>query len=216
MDPGRSAAELTLAVALAMWVSAANGPAGLQLALADGQAEPQPAPKPDDFDLLPPEATPDPAEVARQKDLEGRLVLRRKMLRLHQIGGFATLGGLAVTAVLGELNYLDKYGGGGDRGTWYQAHRWTALTTSAVFAGTAALAIFAPSPLEKPVRLDTATLHKVAMGVASAGMVAQIVLGFWTASKEGKLAQRDFALAHQVVGFTTLAATAAGFAVLTF
>jgi hypothetical protein len=37
-----------------------------------------------------------------------------------------------------------------------------------------------------------------------------------TAGKEGRVAQRDFALAHQIVGYTTLAATAAGFLVLTF
>ena len=44
--------------------------------------------------------------------------------------------------------------------------------------------IFAPVPIEKPVRLDTATLHKIFMGVASAGMATQIVLGIVTASKD--------------------------------
>ena len=70
--------------------------------------------------------------------------------------------------------------------------------------------------LRPPARLDTAMLHKIAMGVATAGMVTQIALGFVTASKEGTVAQRDYALAHQIIGFTTFAATATGFAVLTF
>ena len=47
-------------------------------------------------------------------------------------------------------------------------------------------------------------------------MVAQIALGFVTAGKGGSVSQRDYALAHQIVGYTTFAATAVGFAVLTF
>jgi hypothetical protein len=187
----------------------------LALAISLAQAAP-PQPPPEDFDLLPKEAAPDPAAVARQKELESKLALRRRMLQLHQLGGFVTLGGLALTAVLGQLNYNDKYGGGGDTGKYYQWHRWTAVTTATVFAGTAALAVFAPSPLPKPVRLDTVTLHKIALFTASAGMVTQIVLGIVTASKEGKISQRDFALAHQIVGYTTVVASFAGFTVLAF
>jgi hypothetical protein len=59
-------------------------------------------------------------------------------------------------------------------------------------------------------------LHKIAMAVATAGMVAQVVLGPITGSKEGQLSQRDFALAHQIIGYTTLVATYTGFLVLTF
>ena len=118
--------------------------------------------------------------------------------------------------MFGQLNYNDKYGGGGDTGRWYDWHKYSALTSAALFAATGALAVFAPSPLEKPARLDTAMLHKISMGVATAGMVAQIVLGFVTASKGGSVSQRDYALAHQVVGYTTFAATAVGFGVLTF
>src|SRR5262249_43581593 len=120
------------------------------------------------------------------------------------------------TVVLGQLNYSDKYGGGGDTGKYYMWHRWVAISSATIFAGTAALAVFAPSPIAKQVRLDTATLHKISMSVASAGMIAPIVLGCVTASKEGQPVQRDFALAHQIIGYTTLAATATGFAVLTF
>jgi hypothetical protein len=179
------------------------------------QAAPPQSP-PDYFDLLPREAAPDPAAVARQKDLERTLGLRRKMLQAHQLGGFLTMGGLGLTTVLGQLNYNDKYGGGGDSGRFYEWHRWTAIVTSVIFAGTGALAVLAPSPIDEPVRLDTATLHKIAMATATAGMAAQIILGIVTASREGHISQRDFALAHQIVGYTTLVATAAGFTVLTF
>ena len=117
---------------------------------------------------------------------------------------------------LGQINYLDKYGGGGDTGRWMTPHTIAALTATGVFAATGLLAILAPSPLEKPLRVDTATLHKIAMAVATAGMVTQIVLGPIIGSKEGQLSQRDFALAHQIVGYTTLIATYTGFLVLTF
>jgi hypothetical protein len=66
------------------------------------------------------------------------------------------------------------------------------------------------------MRLDTVMLHRISMGVATAGMVTQIILGIVTASKGGEVSQRDYALAHQIVGYTTFAATAVGFAVLTF
>jgi hypothetical protein len=59
-------------------------------------------------------------------------------------------------------------------------------------------------------------LHRIAMIVATAGMVTQIVLGPIIGSQEGQLSQRDFALAHQIVGYTTLLATYTGFLVLTF
>jgi hypothetical protein len=178
------------------------------------EARPQPAPE--DIELLPAPATPDAETLARQHQVDRELRTRRQMLQLHQLGGMLTLASLGATVIFGELNYIDKYGGGGDTGRWYEWHRFSAFTAAALFAGTGILAVFAPSPLEKPRRLDTAMLHRIAMGVATAGMVTQIVLGFVTASKEGSISQRDFALAHQIVGFATFGATAVGFGVLTF
>ena len=51
---------------------------------------------------------------------------------------------------------------------------------------------------------------------AAAGMVAQIVMGIVTANSEGARTQRNLALAHLIVGYTTVAATFTGFTVLTF
>jgi hypothetical protein len=176
----------------------------------------RPPSQPGDIDLLPPQAAPDAATAARQQEVERQLHRRRQMLQLHQLGGMLTLASLGATVVFGELNYIDKYGGGGDTGRWSAWHIGSVYAATAIFAATGALAILAPSPIEKPARLDTAMLHKIAMGVATAGMVTQILLGIVTASKEGSVSQRDFALAHQIVGFTTFGATAAGFGVLTF
>lgn len=188
----------------------------LQGAPSEQPSSPPPSAQPGDIDLLPPQAAPDAATAARQRELEGQLHRRRQMLQLHQLGGMLTLASLGATVVFGELNYIDKYGGGGDTGRWSAWHKGSAYTAAAIFAATGALAVLAPSPLEKRSRLDTAMLHKIAMGVATAGMVAQIVLGIATAGKEGSVSQRDFALAHQIVGFTTFGATAVGFGVLTF
>jgi len=202
---------------------AGSSPAAEKAPAAPAEAIAQAQPGDNDFDLLPKEKAPDAAVLAREDRVTRQLALRRKMLVLHQLGGFATLAGLAATVVIGQLNYADKYGGGSDTGRYLKLHQYTALSTSAVFAATGLLAVFAPSPTEKPLRLDTGTLHKVSMGVATAGMIAEIVLGIWTASKEstGKnpdlaLTQRNLARAHQVIGYTTLVATAAGFTVFAF
>jgi hypothetical protein len=227
MDPRRRTEELmrTLVSAAACAVLALSAPALAQQPPQEPPAEkPPPAtPAPDaatrgdqDFDLLAPEKPPDEATKERDRRLMRDLARRRTMLQLHQLGGYATMATVTAAVVLGQINYLDKYGGGGDTGRWITPHAIAAFTAAGVFTATGLLAVLAPSPLEKPLRIDTATLHKIAMAVATAGIVAQVVLGPITASKEGQLSQRDFALAHQIVGYTTLVATYTGFLVLTF
>lgn len=209
----------------------AGGPAlNLRLAAPEGGAgqeksPPQPpaaqsaptlATQGDDLDLLPPEKPPDADAVRRQAELTDALAHRRSLLRLHQVGGIALLASMATTVVVGQLNYADKYGGGGDTGKYRTTHKVLAYGTSGIFAATGLLALLAPAPFDKPLRLDTATLHKMSMLVATAGMVSQVALGIITSRREGQVSQRDFALAHQIIGYTTFAATAAGFVVLTF
>ena len=123
---------------------------------------------------------------------------------------------MGATTVLGQLDYSDKYGGGGDTGKWLLAHRVASYGTAGIFTAAGLLALFAPTPFERGTHLDTATLHKTCMAVATAGMIAQVALGIATAHSEGRLDQRDLALAHQLIGYTTLAATTAGFLMLTF
>jgi hypothetical protein len=199
------------------------GAAGAQSSPPSPRAAPPAATAPQEIDLLPPEKLPDAAALARQKEINDQIRRRRFMLQAHQLGGFATLGSLAVAVTLGQLDYLDKYAGGGDSGRWITPHAVASYTAVAVFTGTALLAVFAPNPTEKPLRLDTATLHKIAMSIAALGYASQIVLGILTARSEGaqaspaaRLRQRDFALAHQIIGYGTFVAAAGGFLVLTF
>jgi hypothetical protein len=185
-------------------------------------AAPRAATTPEETELLPPEKPPDAATLARQKEINDQIRRRRSLLQMHQAAGFATLTSLALAVTLGQLNYLDKYAGGGDSGRWIVPHRVASYSAAGIFAGTALLAVLAPNPTEKPLRLDTATLHKAAMGIATLGYVSEIVLGILAARSENaqtpaaRLRQRDYALAHQIIGYTTLAATAGGFLVLTF
>jgi hypothetical protein len=202
------------ALRLALLVSIAAGSAAAQEKTP--AAPPDKPHQDDDFDLLPREKPPDAAALARQADLSRSLSRRREFLEVHQLGGFATIATMAATVVVGQLNYADKYGGGGDTGKYRTAHQILAYGTSGIFAATGILALLAPSPFEKPLRMDTATLHKLSMIVATAGLASQVILGIITSRSEGKISQRDFALAHQIIGYTTLAATTAGFLVLTF
>src|SRR3954452_1753070 len=210
--PTPSLLSLREAAALAQATPPAQGGAAQQ----QPASKPETQPSDDDFNLLAPEKKPDAAALAAQARIQSETRRRRTMLQLHQIGGFATLATMTSTVVLLLLNYMDKYGGGGDFGTYKTAHSISAYTTAAVFTATGLLAFLAPNPFEKPLRVDTATMHKASMIVATAGMATQIILGIATAGKEGTVAQRDLALAHQIVSYASLVATLGAFLVLTF
>lgn len=198
-----------LLAALAAWpgLAAAAEPAPA--------APPAPAAAPSlDFDLLAPAPAAPPAiDPAFERQVERR----RTMLRLHQGLGLATLGALAATTVVGQLQFDDRFRGGGDTGRWRTPHRVLAGTTAALFTTTALLGVLAPEPYAKrPAGLDTATVHKVSMGVATAGLVTQIALGLASRRQAGSLRERDLAAAHQVVGYATLGAMTAGALTLFF
>jgi hypothetical protein len=166
------------------------------------------------FDLFGDKEKKSPLDEAREKDriakLEQKVKMRRALLKWHQALGFVTLGVLAATDVIGTLNYADKYGGGDDTGKYYNAHLGLAISASAVFATTGILALSAPNPYPKPIKLDAALVHKVSMALAAACFAAQIIMGPVTAAREGKLDQRDLALAHLVVGYGAFAFMGAG------
>ncbi|OJT19506.1 hypothetical protein BO221_34575 [Archangium sp. Cb G35] len=168
-----------------------------------------------DFDLLEPSPA---AEAPRLVDpeLEKAIATRRTMLTVHQGLGLATLTTLAATIVVGQLHFDDRYRGGGDTGRYSGWHRGLVIASSTLFVGTGVLGLFAPTPFKKELRLDTITLHKVFVSLATAGMLTQVVLGLVTASREGQLSQVNLATAHQVVGYATLGAVGAGALMIVF
>lgn len=168
-----------------------------------------------DFDLLEPSEA---AEAPRLVDpaLEKAIAQRRTMLSIHQTLGLATLTTLAATVVVGQLHFNDRYRGGGDTGRFDGWHTGLVIGSTSLFAGTGLLGLLAPTPFKKELRLDTITLHKIFVSLATAGMLTQVVLGIVTGNNEGQLSQVNLARAHQVVGYATMGALGAGALMIVF
>ncbi len=203
--PESTPAEVTPAPAKAAEVPA--GPSAAAPAVQDREA-----PKANlDFDAFGDSDKPKPDAAQAQAQLQKSLKIerqskrRRNMLLAHQTLGFATLAGLLATCVVGQLNYYDKYQSGDFTGRYQDAHLYLSATTSVLFTTTGLLALLAPNPYPKPLKFDTVMVHRVAMAMATAGMVTQIILGSLTATTQvGKLDQPTLALAHVVTGYATL------------
>jgi len=157
-----------------------------------------------DFDLLGDEGKVaiDPDAVEIQKAMNRR----RALLTAHQVTGFALSGLMIGTMVTGQLNYSDKFGGP-NTNRYLTAHAVSSISTEAVFAVAGVLALFAPTPIKQPKgsSWSRADVHRYGMLGATGGMVAEAVLGFYTASREGYVNQSGVAAAHLAVGYTTLA-----------
>jgi ABC-type uncharacterized transport system YnjBCD permease subunit len=167
-----------------------------------------------DFELTPsrretPEAQ---RERGRRADELARKVKKRRLLlRLHQGFGFAALGVLAATLIVGQLNYHDRFDRDGEYTSAYMApHLGLAVGSAVLFTTTGLLALVAPEPYEKPLKLDAALAHKVFMAAATVTMALELILGPISASREGHLDQRDFAAAHLAIGYATFAFMGAG------
>ncbi|MCP3104135.1 hypothetical protein LZ198_35225 [Myxococcus sp. K15C18031901] len=168
-----------------------------------------------DFDLLEPAESAAAAQV--DPELQARIDRRRTMLKLHQGLGFALAAGIATTTVIGQLQFNDSFRGGGDDRNLLGLHRGFAIGTSAVFASVGLLGLLAPKPFDKEkTEWDTISYHKLFMALATAGMVAQIILGVMATDRFGRLSETDMATAHQVVGYATLGAVTAGVVSLFF
>lgn len=168
-----------------------------------------------DFDLLEPAPPADVAQVV-DPELERRIARRRTLLQLHQGLGVAMAAGLTTTVVLGQLQFNDSFRGGGDTRELMPWHRGFALGTTALFATVGLLGALAPTAYEKEPRWDTVRFHKLFMVLATVGMLTQVVLGYEAANNHGNLTEVRLATAHQVVGYVTLGAVAAGMVSLAF
>jgi len=152
-----------------------------------------------DLDLLLATPTPRP----RDRAFEERVQRRRTLLSVHQAAGLATWALMASTVVVGQLNYNDLYGGGGYTQRYRETHVALAGATTASFAFTGILALAAPKPYRRPLKFDTALVHKVAMGLTTLGFLGQVTLGYLT-HNPGTMDQRKLARAHQALGYATL------------
>jgi hypothetical protein len=183
--------------------------------VAPEEAKPAPAGErlelpPLGFDLLGAPALP-PAPVDDEK-----MRWRRRFLQWHQGVGLGVFGLTLATTVVGQLNYSDRFAGGPSTGKYMGAHKVLSYGTLIAFTGDGALALFAPRPFERKGGFDRVDLHKISMAVATAGMVAQGVIGVMTRQREGYLNQERYARVHLVIGYATLAAVATGVGALVF
>ena len=166
-----------------------------------------PAPGKMDFDLFKDDPAP-AAAPAMDPKLGLEIERRRSMLETHQILGLTTLGVMAATCVLGQLDYNDMYGSGhAGSGNYLWPKRVGAYATTGLFISTAVFSVFAPVPFEKHSEgLDRITIHKIAVIGASLGMAAQMGLGIVAARSADAGHQREsMAQAHMIVGWSTLA-----------
>ncbi len=167
-----------------------------------------------DFDLLPQKAQVTEEEAAT---VEHKIKTRRAMLQWHQGFGIATAALMAGTVVTGQLNYSDRFGGGGSSGQYEAWHDTLEAATVVSFATAGLLAVLTPSPFEhKSDGVDTVTVHKWSMLVATLGMGAEVPLGIWTVTREGYVNQGTLALTHLIVGYVTAAALTVGATALFF
>ena len=168
-----------------------------------------------DFDLLG-EAKTANAPLASPA-IEQAVGIRRTMLTIHQSVGMGLVGLMATTMITGQLNYLDRFGGGASTARYESSHKFFATATLATFAGAGLLAFFTPVPIErKSEGIDRAWLHKAGMIGATAGMIAEGTLGILTARHEGLADQAGLARAHLAIGYTTLACMTLGVGALVF
>ncbi len=182
-------------------------------AVASDSAAQDAAPRADplDFDLLSdPPVAPRATEVAKT---EREVKRRRMMLTWHQGFGIGTLASMTTTVLLGALNMHDLYDRGGRRsGHYLWPHRISAYSTTVAFIGTASLSLFAPEPFEiEHQGFDAGVVHRLAVSVASAGMLTQLGLGFVVARRAAAgdaSGLYKLARAHQIVGYVTLGALA--------
>ncbi|MBS2022455.1 MAG: hypothetical protein JST92_08600 [Deltaproteobacteria bacterium] len=164
-----------------------------------------------DFDLLGAGSVEAPSEAVQEK-----LGQRRIMLTAHQTIGIGLVALTAGSILTGQFNYNDKFGGA-NTGKWELAHEITTVASLTTFAAAGLLAWLAPVPIEKKTEgIDRVTIHKWSMLAATGGMVAQGVLGFYTASREGYVNQSSMASAHLVIGYATFAAMALAVGALVF
>jgi hypothetical protein len=207
---------MLVAITVAALVGALPPPDDAPLKLVLGADVPPAADAPSatfDFDLIP-EHKQTPDDLLKANQIEHALHVRRTLLSLHQIFGITTVGLLVATVVLGQASYYDKFSGQ-NTGKFEVWHDYLEASATLGFATTGLLAAFAPVPFPKKAN-GTILIHKIAMITASAGFLAEIILGVVTVSLEGNKNQLTLAEAHLVTGYSILAATTVGVGVLFF
>ena len=135
----------------------------------------------------------------RQRELK----LRRNMLGIHQILGFATLGGMIAQGFVGAKLYKDP--------KYKDTHEMLAAGVNISYFTTASLALFAPPKMLKDSKgLSSIKLHKYLGVIHLSSMIATNILA-GPASSDAK-----YKPYHRAFAYTAFGAFAASMIVITF
>jgi hypothetical protein len=136
----------------------------------------------------------------RQQELK----LRRNMLGVHQVLGFATLAGMVAQGVIGSKLYNEDY-------DLLQTHRQLASVVNITYFSTAGLSLFAPPKmLDERKGISSIKIHKALAYIHLSGMIATNIL----ANSIDK--NPDLRSLHRAAAFTTFGAYAASMIVIKF
>jgi len=149
-------------------------------------------------------------ELTRESRIK-ELQLRRTMLSIHQIGGFASLGLMLATCYYGQ-RIID--GGVEGRRNYESTKNALVTATIATYSLTALLSILSPPPLIRRDEFSTTTLHKTLAWLHVAGMIITPILG--SLINTHRVFHTDKAHYHQVAGYLTTAIFASAMIVITF
>ena len=148
-----------------------------------------------------------PAEKERIAKLERKVHLRRAAPQVAPGARLRHAGGAGRHRRHRHAQLLRQIHGQRHRHRPLQrpAHEGLGIGTASLFGVTGILALAAPNPYPKPLKLDAALMHKLSMLMATACFAAQIIMGPIMAVSDGKLFQKDMALAHLVIGYGAFA-----------
>ncbi len=132
------------------------------------------------------------------------LRIRRKMLQIHQIGGFVTLGGMLAQGIVGSQLYKGSY-------NLKETHEKLGAAVNLSYGLTAINALFTPpSTFKRDKKLTSIRLHKWLAIVHMSGMIATNILG---TQIENNIALKPY---HRAAAYTSFVSLAAAMVVIKF
>ena len=132
------------------------------------------------------------------------LRIRRKMLQLHQIGGFVTLGGMVAQGIIGSKLYTGSY-------KLKETHEKLGAAVNLSYGFTAINGLFTPpSTFKRDKKLTSIRLHKWLAIAHLSGMIATNILG---TQIENNVALKPY---HRAAAYTSFFSLAAAMVVIKF
>jgi len=132
------------------------------------------------------------------------LRVRRKMLQLHQIGGFVTLGGMLAQGIVGSQLYNGSY-------KLRETHEKLGAAVNLTYGLTAINALFTPpSTFKRDKKLTSIRLHKWLAIAHMSGMLATNILA---SQIENNPSLKPY---HRAAAYTSFVSLAAAMVVIKF